>query len=73
MQLNFGIDTITAFGESVNLMVTRYGHYVVPITNFKRSINDIIDTKQKVTLTAQNCKFTRDNAAKFHRQFTHFT
>ena len=65
MQLNFENDFIAAFGESVNLMVTKYGHYVVPVTNFKPFINDISNTKRKVTLTVKNVNLPATMPANF--------
>ena len=73
MQLNFENDTITAFGQSVNLIVTKSGHYAVPITNSKRLINDIKHKNQHVTLTVIENKSARDIAIKLHRQFAHPT
>ena len=76
MTLNFEEDTIIAFGESVNLIVTKTGHYAVPITNNKRILNDVTnknDTPNNVTLTLINEKTPRDIAIKLHRQFAHPT
>ena len=73
MQLNFENDTITAFGQSVNLIVTKSGHYAVPITNSKRMINEIHNPNQHVTLTVTQNKSMRDIAIKLHKQFAHPT
>ena len=41
MKLNFENDTITAFGQPINLIATKSGHYPIPITNNKRALNDL--------------------------------
>ena len=64
-QTNFQSDTITTFGESVNLIVTKSKHYAAPITKSKRLINDISNTTQ-VTLTVTQSKSTRDIVTKLH-------
>ena len=74
MQLNFENDTITAFGESINLIITKSGHYAVPITNQKRLLNDVnLLNENNITLTVVHDKTNRDIAIKLHRQFAHPT
>ena len=74
MKLNFENDTITAFGESINLIITKSGHYAVPITNPKRILNDInTSNENNITLTVTHDKTNKDIAIKLHRQFAHPT
>ena len=54
MKLNFENDTITAFGQPINLIVTKSGHYAIPITNNKHILNDLNTTDQYITLTLTN-------------------
>ena len=74
MQLNFENDTITAFGEYINLIITKSGRYAVPITNHTRILHDVNTLyKNNITLTVTHNKTNRDIAAKFHGQFAHPT
>ena len=80
MKLNFENDTITAFGQPINLIVTKSGQYTIPITNNKHILNDLNTTHQHITLIFTNNKSDKDNnksdkdiAMKLHRQFAHPT
>ena len=74
MRLNFKNDTITAFGQPINLIVTKSGHYAIPITNNKQILNDLNTTHhQHITLTFTNNKSDKDIAMKLHRLFAHPT
>ena len=56
MKLNFENDTITAFGQPINLIVTKSGHYAIPIPNNKRILNDFNTIHHHITLTLTNNK-----------------
>ena len=71
MKLNFENDTITVSRQPINLIVTKSGHYTIPITNNKHILNDLNTTHQHITLTLTNNKSDKDIAVKLHRQFTH--
>ena len=73
MKLNFENDTITAFGQPINLIVTKSGHYAIPIPNSKRILNDLNTTHYHITLTLTNNKSDKDIAIKIHRQFANPT
>ena len=49
LKLNFENDTITAFGQLINLIVTKSGHYAIPVTNNKCILNDLNMTHQHNT------------------------
>ena len=72
MKLNFENDTIRAFGQPINLIVTKIGHYVIPITNNKRILNDLNSTDQRITLPVTNNKSDKNIDIKLHRQFAQF-
>ena len=73
MKLNFENATNKAFGQPVNLIVTKSGHYAFPITNNKSILNDLNTTNQHITLIFTNSKSDKDLAMKLHRQFAHRT
>ena len=66
MKLNFENNTIAAFRQPINLIVTKSGHYTIPITNNKCTQNDLNITDQQITLTLTNNKSDRDLAIKSH-------
>ena len=57
MKLNF--DTITAFGQPINLIVTKSGHYTIPFTNNKHILHDLNTTRQHIILPLTNKKLDR--------------
>ena len=70
MYLNFENDTANAINQDINLIVTKSGHYVIPLTvprqllhEFERngSVNIIISAEHSTSKTAI--------ANMFHRQF----
>ena len=69
MKLNFENDTITAFRQPINLIVTKSGHYTISITNIKHILKNLNTTDQHITLTLANNKLDKDMAMKLHRQF----
>ena len=73
MKLNFENDTITAFGQPINLIVTKSGHCAILITNNKRILNDWNTTHQRITLTLTNNKSNKYIAMKLCRHFAHPT
>ena len=54
IKLSFENDTVTAFRQPINLVVTKSGHYSIPITNNKQLLNDLNTTHQQITLTLTN-------------------
>ena len=54
IKLSFENDTVTAFRQPINLVVTKSGHYAIPITNNKQLLNDLNTTHQQITLTLTN-------------------
>ena len=66
MKLNFENNTIAAFRQPINLIVTKSGHYTIPITNNKCTQNDLNITDQQITVTLTNNKSDRDLAIKSH-------
>ena len=47
MKLNFKSDTITDFGQPINLIVTKSGHCAIPITNNNSILNDLNNKMEK--------------------------
>ena len=73
MKFNFENDTITAFEKPINLILTKSGHYAIPITSNKHILNDLNTTAQHITVTLTRNKSDKDIAMKLHRQFAHPT
>ena len=72
MHLNFEDDTVKAFNQDINLVVTKSGHYVLPLTLPCQLLSKCgADPKLNVTLSAEHTKSKEELAVKLHRQFTH--
>ena len=70
-ELNFKDDTIEILGQTLNLQITRSGHYALPLGRNKQLI---VDSNRKpdlsITLHVKNVT-TEATALKLHRQFAH--
>ena len=72
MHLNFEDDTVKAFNQDINLVVTKSGHYVLPLTLPCQLLSRCgADPKLNVTLSAEHTKSKEEIAVKLHRQFAH--
>lgn len=63
MKVNFENNTIAALQQPINLIVTKSGHYTIPITNNKCTQNDLTSLTSR-SLTLANNKSDRDLAMK---------
>jgi len=72
MGVNFGDDSINAFGQKLPLQITSNGLYSLPITRSSQLINNLADKEDKSVILAVN-EGKSDNAiaTKLHRCFAH--
>ena len=73
MALDFKNDHAIIFDQSIQLLVTKSGHYAIPINPYKTILNNVTSgVNTNVTLLAtENNKSKSDIAIKLHRQFAH--
>ena len=73
MTLDFKNDHAGIFDQSIRLLVTKSGHYAIPINPYKTILSNVTSgVNTNVTLLAtENNKSKNDTAIKLHRQFTH--
>ena len=73
MTLDFKNDSAVSFDQSIQLLVTRSGHYAIPINLYKIILKNVtLGVNTNVTLVAkENNKSKKDIAIKLHRQFAH--
>ena len=71
MTLDFKNDNALVFDESIQLIVTKSGHYARPITRYKTILNNVvIGVNKNVTVLATDTNKSKyDIALKLHRQF----
>ena len=72
--LDFKNDHAVIFDQSIQLLVTKSGHYAIPINRYKTILNNVTSgvNATNVTLVAtENNKLKNDIAIKLHRQFAH--
>ena len=67
MHLNFQDDTVSALGQTINLMVTKSGHYAVPLTLPCQILNSVTNNSNvNVTLSLENSLTKNGIACKLH-------
>ena len=72
MTLDFKNDHAIIFDESIQLIVTKSGHYAIPLNPYKTILNNVTSgVNTNVTFVATENKSTNDIAIKFHWQFAH--
>ena len=73
MTLDFKNDHAVIFDQSIQLIVTKWGHYAIPIKPYKTILNNVTSgVNINVTLVATvNNKSKNDIAIKLHQQFAH--
>ena len=73
MILDFKNDHAIIFDESIQLIVTKSGHYAIPVNPYKTILNNVTSgVNTNVTFIAtENNKSTNDIAIKLHWQFAH--
>ena len=72
MNLDFGNETITVFGEKIPFITTTSGHYAIPITKPVHLANKLEKGFiSNITLASAYEKSNHDIALKLHRQFAH--
>ena len=74
-QMNFMDDTILMFGEKQDVVLTRSGHYSVPLDNKKKILEDAANNSTKIVLhvSESDSKEKEKVASKLHSQFAHPT
>ena len=73
MTLDFKNDDAIVFGQSVKLVTTKSGHYIIPIWPYKTVLNNLTaGISTNITLiTIQTNKSKYEITLKLHRQFDH--
>ena len=73
MCINFKTDTVKFQDQELPLTVTKSGHYVIPVSQSARIIQNIArDKYSNVTLTMQSLNLSKNQiATKLHQQFAH--
>ena len=72
MTLDFKNDHAIIFDESIQLIVTKSGHYAILLNPYKTILNNVTSgVNTNVTFVATENKSTNDIAIKFHWQFAH--
>ena len=73
MTLDFIHDHAVIFDQSIQLLVTKSGHYAISINPYKIILNNVISgVNTSVTLVAtENNKSKNNIAIKLHQQFGH--
>ena len=72
MTVNFENDTAFIFGQKADLIMTKSGHYDLPISPYTQLLNNLATNERIIiTLTTQGEKSKFQMAAYLHRQFSH--
>ena len=72
MTIDFENDTAFIFGYKAKLIVTKSGHYALPISPYTQLLNNLATNERiHITLTTQGEKSKFQMATKLHRQFSH--
>ena len=71
--MNFVDDTVVMFGEKQDVVLTRSGHYSVPLDNKKRILEDAASNTSRIILHVAETDSKDKNkiASKLHSQFAH--
>ena len=73
-QINFVNDTVEMFGEKQEVILTRSGHYSVPLDNKKKILEDAASNTIKIVLHVTKGNTDKNKmASKLHSQFAHPT
>ena len=73
MTLDFKNDHAVIFDQSIQLIVTKWGHYAIPIKPYKTILNNVtsgVNINVTLVVTVNN-KSKNDIAIKLHQQFAH--
>ena len=70
MTLDFKNDHAVIFDQLIQLIVTKWGHYAIPINPYILN-NETSGINTNVTLVPTENKSKNDIATKFYRQFAH--
>ena len=72
MTIDFENDIAKVFGKTINLNVTKSGHYTLPLTPATQFLVDYkIQPRVHTTLVCNSSLSKKDIAHKLHRQFAH--
>ena len=73
-EIIFAEDKVKMFGEVQDVMLTKSGHYALPLNNSKVVLNDLNHPKTKITLVVNGTDMEKLKVAKkLHAQFGHPT
>ena len=74
-QMNFKNDSVTMFGQKLNIIITQSGHYGIPLNNKTSILDKAAKNEVKISLNIVSVS-KHDNksiASKLHSQFAHPT
>ena len=72
MHLNFENDTANTFSQDINLIVTKSGHYAIPLTVPRKLLHEFErNGSVNITLSSKHSTSKTAIANKLHCQFTH--
>ena len=71
--IDFVDDTVIMFGEKQNVILTKSGHYSVPLDKKQKILSDAAKNSTKIVLltSKEDCKDKNKMASKLHSQFAH--
>ena len=71
--INFVDDSVTMFGEKQEVILTRSGHYSVPLSNNHKIMKDAMNNSAEIVLhvSSKYCNDKLKMASKLHSQFAH--
>ena len=73
-EINFVKDSVTMYGEELDVQITQSGHYAIPLNDSKRILKDIDrrnDAKVNLVIQSSNKNDKFKIAQKLHAQFAH--
>ena len=71
MTIDFKNDQAVAFGEQIQLMNTKSGHYTIPIHPYNTILNNIVTGTNTAVVLKATSKTKTKIAHKLHHQFAH--
>ena len=69
---DFVSNTVTMFGETQDVLQTKFGHYAIPLNKNRKILKQIkCEGTFKVNLVTEETMEKKNMAQKLHSQFTH--
>ena len=71
--INFKEDTVSMLGENLKVLITKSGHYALPLNNNDKVLQEAAKEGAKIVLTLQSVNIENKEkiAEKLHSQFAH--